>query len=68
MNEENFFIVFMIVLICSVLFLGYLADSYQCHSKAHFQGLEADYGIATGCMVKVDDKWMDYKRLRYIDD
>lgn len=40
---------------------------FTCHSKAKAQGLECQWGIMQGCMVKVDGKWIDYDRLRIMD-
>lgn len=68
MNDENIVTVIMVAFICFILYLSYLGCAAQCSSKAQFQGLQYDYGIMTGCMVKVDGKWIDYERLRYTND
>ena len=68
MNDENTATIMVVLVIGFILFLSYLGCAAQCSSKAQFQGLQYDYGIMTGCMVKVDGKWMDYERLRYTND
>lgn len=43
-------------------------ESYSCHSTAAKQGLECEWGIFQGCMVKMPSgNWIDYARLRYME-
>ena len=59
----------MIILGCLLLVLGLIIgaitfSSYECHSKAEKQGYECSWGPVQGCMIKVDGKWIDYKKWR----
>lgn len=42
-------------------------NSYECHTKAKMQGYECSWGIVQGCMVKVDEKWVDYDKWRIFE-
>lgn len=42
-------------------------DYNKCKTKAELQEMEYNYSVMGGCMVKIDDKWIDYNRLRYND-
>lgn len=64
-------IIAIIVVICLVIFsvfsIGF--NAYQCRTKAVIQELEWSYGPIQGCMVKQENgKWIDYDRLRYMDE
>lgn len=50
----------------AMLSLGPIAGAHACHCKAEAQGLESDWGFWTGCLVKTENGWMDYDRLRYM--
>ncbi len=39
----------------------------QCTAKAKAQGLECQFGFFTGCMVKIDGRWVDYKKWRVVE-
>lgn len=41
--------------------------SIQCKTKAEIQNLEYNYGIIQGCMIKMNDKWIDYNRLKVLE-
>ena len=50
---------------CMVLLLALLIGAvafdmsgYPCYAKTKKMGLEADYSIVTGCMVKVSGQWL----------
>ena len=68
MNDELLVTIAAICLIVGILFLPVVADRAQCRAKAVKQGLQYDYGIAQGCMVKYNGKWVDYDRLRYMEE
>lgn len=55
-------------LIIVAIFVGVAGvSSYSCHKRAAMQGLECDWGLFQGCMVKTSNgNWMDYDRLRYM--
>ena len=61
-----FVIVIITIMACSTFFV----PAYSCKQKATKQGLEYDWGILQGCMVKgieTNNKWVDYDRLRIFD-
>lgn len=58
----------IILVVVGILFLPIVIDSSQCRAKARKQGLQHDYGIIQGCMVKYNGKWVDYDRLRYTEE
>ena len=68
MDDEFWTILTMFLIIVGVLFLPVVADRAQCRAKADKQGLQFDYGIVQGCMVKYNGKWVDYDRLRYTEE
>ena len=50
---------------CMFLFIALLVGAivvdmsgYTCYAKTKKMGLEAEYSIATGCMVKVSGQWL----------
>lgn len=61
---EIFLPVIVIYLICH---LSFWIWSIQCKTKAEIQNLEYNYGIIQGCMIKMNDKWIDYNRLRVLE-
>ena len=70
MDKDNLLILICtgIILLC---FLGCVIgfNAYKCKSKAVMQELEWSYGPIQGCMVKQENgKWIDYDRLRYMDE
>ena len=65
----------VLILICaSIIILCFLGcavgfNTYKCRTKAVMQELEWSYGPIQGCMVKQQNgKWIDYDRLRYMDE
>ena len=62
------FIDFLVTITLAGIIVGALFWPYiECKSKALAQGLECDWGIVQGCMVKIDGKWVDYDRFRIMD-
>lgn len=58
----------MVILVILGIFGAVMASPYfGCRAKAEAQGLECEWGIFQGCMVKIDGKWIDYDRLRIMD-
>lgn len=51
----------------AVLGFALFMPSYECSSKAEKQGLEHDWGIIQGCMVKIEGKWIDYDKWRVME-
>ena len=68
MNNENLSLIVMVLFIVGVIFIASIVDGSICRAKAGKQGLQFDYGIAQGCMVKYNGKWVDYDRLRYTEE
>lgn len=66
-NETFQTILFMIGVILLCL-LTACFSAYQCRTKAVMQELDWSWGPIQGCMVKQDGKWIDYDRLRYMND
>ena len=70
MNKDDLLILICagIILLC---FSGFAVgfNAYKCRTKAIMQELEWSYGPIQGCMVKqANGKWIDYDRLRYMDE
>lgn len=59
----------LVVFLCVAFIAGAVgSEAYSCHSRAEKQGLECEWGIFQGCMVKMPSgNWMDYDRLRYME-
>ena len=58
-------------LILTIIFVlgAYACFEYSaCHNKAEKQGFKCEWGPLQGCMVKTDNGWMDYERLRYVKE
>jgi hypothetical protein len=70
MNDDELVIAILIVIglvIFSTFTIGF--NTYKCRTKAVMQELEWSYGPIQGCMVKQENgKWIDYDRLRYMDE
>lgn len=52
----------LIIEVCTFAIIG--AKAYTCTAKAEIQGYECEWGLLTGCMVKIDGKWVDYDKWR----
>lgn len=70
MNDDEWIITILIVVglvIFSTFTIGF--NTYKCRTKAIIQELDWSYGPIQGCMVKQENgKWIDYDRLRYMDE
>lgn len=70
MNSDEWIIAILMVVglvIFSAFTIGF--NAYKCRTKAVMQELEWSYGPIQGCMVKQENgKWIDYDRLRYMDE
>lgn len=42
-------------------------DKWSCSEKSEKMGYEWSYSVPTGCMVKKDGRWLEYRLLREID-
>ena len=71
MYEDNtgciiFFVATVVIALVTFL-IAYPLPRYECSIKAEKQGLEYDFGLIQGCMVKIDGKWVDYDRFRIME-
>ena len=68
-QEEMTLAEIVLVVLLIITLAGYFgARSYSCHKRAEKQGLECEWGVFQGCMVKMPSgNWMDYDRLRYME-
>ena len=68
-QEEMTLAEIVLVVLLIITLAGYFgACSYSCHKRAEKQGLECEWGVFQGCMVKMPSgNWMDYDRLRYME-
>ena len=59
-----FGLLFGAVVLCVVLVIAiaYPFGRCECKAKAEKQGFEWSYGLFEGCMIKVDDGWLDYNK------
>jgi hypothetical protein len=61
-------IAFITTVVLVILFLVYAGSSKSCTDTGEKIGLESDYGLWTGCMVKVQNEWIPLDKWRVIDD
>lgn len=62
-NSDGIMIVAGVLFLCSI----FVAKQYTCTSKWAMSGTPSNYSVATGCMIKVDNKWIPEKNYRYED-
>lgn len=70
MNNDEW-ITIIVVAVCLIIISVFAIsfNAYQCRTKAVMQELDWSYGPIQGCMVKQENgKWIDYNRLRYMDE
>lgn len=53
--------------IAAIVGLSYVLSSIPCEAKAERMGLQHDYGLLEGCMVKVDNRWVPLDSYRTVD-
>lgn len=65
----DFFITlfFGILIIGGLVILSHVSAAFRCESKAEKMGLEHDYGIVQGCMVKAKNGWIPMEAYRVIE-
>jgi hypothetical protein len=68
MNNETAGCLSWILTVIIVVVFVYACDYITCKSKSEKQGMECSWGPIQGCMVKAENGWMDYERLRYIKE
>lgn len=70
MNKDEWIVV-IVTIICLIIFSVFIIgfNTYKCKIKAVMQEMEWSYGPIQGCMIKQENgKWIDYDRLRYMDE
>ena len=68
-TSDKLIVFFVILFILFFLGLPFIGSGFSCMKKATMQEMEWSYGPIQGCMVKQENgKWIDYDRLRYMED
>lgn len=67
MEDEIGFIIFLVILITPISFLGYFASKISCNSTANAMYKDHKFGIISGCLIKVKDEWVPLDNYRKID-
>ena len=68
-TSDKLMMIFTVLLILFFLSLPFISSGFTCMKKATKQEMEWSYGPIQGCMVKQENgKWIDYDRLRYMED
>jgi hypothetical protein len=58
----------MAVILGAPMAIGYAIEAAACNKKASMMGLESDFGVMTGCMVKVGDRYAPLGFVRIVDN
>jgi hypothetical protein len=58
----------MVLIIVGILGISYGLKGIQCNKRAKLMGLQSDYGMWTGCMVKVEDRYAPINYIRIVDN
>lgn len=59
-------IILAVLLIIGVSFFG---GNFKCYRLAEMQGLKHKYDLVTGtCYIRKDFEWVDYNRLKILED
>lgn len=56
-----------LMLLAVVMLALFMVKSYSCRERAYMMKLESRYGLFTGCMVRVDDRWAPLSYIRIVD-
>jgi len=70
LSDLLFDIIFTIVLFFGIIgctLNNDTTDYFQCKTKSKKMGLESDWGPIQGCMVKVDDQWIDINKYHIME-
>ena len=52
----------VVLCVAIVTAIAYPLGKCECRAKAAKQGFEWSYGLFEGCMIKLDDGWLDYNK------
>ena len=56
----KFAIIAILSFLLPILILVYAGGRYSCNKKSEIMGIESNFGIFTGCMVKIDGRWQPF--------
>jgi hypothetical protein len=48
--------------------LMYVTESWRCSGRAEIMGVESHYSFQTGCMYKIDGRWIPSRNYREGDE
>ena len=68
MNDDTTGCLALVLTIVLVLAVAGVWDYVSCKNKSEKQGMECSWGPFQGCMVKTENGWIDYERLRYMGE
>lgn len=68
MDDETMGCLANVFIIVLVLVGAYGLAYISCKNKTEKQGMECSWGPFQGCMVKTENGWIDYERLRYMGE
>lgn len=57
----------LVILLAACLGITWGNDWYSCDAKTSEQGLEHQWGPFKGCLIKMDDRWIDYDKWRVME-
>ena len=67
-KDENIVILgFFAAAFAAIIALVAMLDKATCYSKSSAMGLDSRWGVLTGCMVKVDGRYVPLDAIRYVD-
>lgn len=67
-NNDTIGCLAIVITIVLVLVGAYGWEYISCKNKTEKQGMECSWGPFQGCMVKTENGWIDYERLRYMGE
>ena len=67
MDESIVILGFFAAAFAAIIALAALLDKASCDSKSSAMGLYSRWGMLTGCMVKVDGRYVPLGAIRYVD-
>lgn len=68
MRELSIGLLVLFLMMFGLFCIGNKLNERSCGLKAEIQGLNFKYSALMGGIVKYNDKWIDYDRLRYTEE
>lgn len=68
MNEDGVFWTLMVAFLISVFAACYAFESWSCGARWSDSGFESRYGMATGCKINVEGRWIPEDRYREVKE